>query len=224
MKLDSIDLTLWLIGISMEALLLGLVLWKRIYRTLPFFSCFFLWCLLSDGGMAIASRYSDAYLPATLVNITIDALFQLAILAELARVVVRHNNVTPPSKVVIFLLTVLTLVLSGSLNKWTLPSQLPIADLLYLVLMELFAVLRVVFLLTLVWWSIFRGLRWPARELRIVSGLGVYIFATLCVAIVHSRGMGGMQYHWLDQSLVGIYLWTLLYWVFASTTSVVEQQ
>jgi hypothetical protein len=222
--LDSIDLTLWLAGIGMEALLLGLVIWKRVYRTLPVFSCFFLWCLLSDGGMAVASRFPNAYLKATLVNITVDALFQLAILAELGKVVVRRNNVTPPSRIVIVLLTVLAFVLAGSLNKWVLPTQLPIPDMLYLVLMQLFAVLRVVFLLTLVWWSSLQGLRWPSRELRILTGLGVYIMATLCVAILHSHYMSGMEYHWLDQLLVAIYLWTLSYWILASTTSVVEQQ
>jgi hypothetical protein len=36
--------------------------------------------------------------------------------------------------------------------------------------------------------------------------------------------MGGMQFHWLDQLLVAIYLWTLSYWILASTTSVVEEQ
>ena len=224
MTLNSIDLTLWLAAIAMEALLLGLVLWKRVYRTLPVFSCFFTWCLLSDGAMAVASRYPNAYLQATLANIAIDALFQLAILAELGRVVVRHNHATPPSRVVIVLLTVLAFVLAGSLNKWILPTQLPIADMLYLVLMQLFAVLRVVFLLTLVWWSSLQGLHWPSRELRIVTGLGVYIMATLCVAILHSHYMGGMQFHWLDQLLVAIYLWTLSYWILASTTSVVEEQ
>jgi len=222
--LDSIDLTLWLAGVGMEALLLGLVIWKRVYRTLPVFSCFFAWCLLSDGGMAVASRFPNAYLQATLVNITVDALFQLAILAELGRVVVRHNHVTPPSRAAIVLLTVLAFVLTGSLNKWVVPTQLPITYILYQVLMQLFAVLRVVFLLTLVWWSSLQGLHWPSRELRIVTGLGVYIMATLCIAILHSHNMGGIQFHWLDQLLVAIYLWTLAYWILASTTSVVEQQ
>lgn len=224
MKLDSIDLTLWLAGIGMEAVLLGLVIWKRVYRTLPFFSCFFVWCLLSDAGMAIANMIPNAYLPATLVNISLDALFQLAILAELGRVVVRYNRVSPLSRTVIGLLTALAIVLAGSLNKWTIPTQFPIMDMLYLVLMQLFAVLRVVFLLTLVWWSSLQGLRWPTRELRIVTGLGVYIIATLTVAILHSRGMGGMRYHWLDQLLVAIYLWTLSYWILATTTNVVETQ
>ena len=45
-------------------------------------------------------------------------------------------------------------------------------DTLYLVLMQLFAVLRVVSLLTLVWWSSLQGLRWPTRELRIVIRTG----------------------------------------------------
>jgi hypothetical protein len=174
--------------------------------------------------MAVAVRFPNAYLQATLVNITVDALFQLAILAELGRAVVRHNRVTPPSRIVIALFTVLAFVLAGSFNKWILPTHLPIADMLYLVLMQLFAVLRVVFLLTLVWWSSLQGLRWPSRELRILTGLGVYIMATLCVAILHNHNFGGMQYHWLDQLLVAIYLWTLSYWILAATTSVVELQ
>jgi hypothetical protein len=163
-------------------------------------------------------------LPATLVNITCDALFQLAILAELGRVVMRYNHVSPLSRTVIALLTALAIVLAGSLNKWTIPTQLPIMDMVYLVLMQIFAVLRVVFLLTLVWWSSLQGLHWPTRELRIVTGLGVYIIATLIVAILHSHNMVGMQFHWLDQLLVAIYLWTLSYWILASTTSVVETQ
>ena len=172
--------------------------------------------------MAIANLFPNAYLPATLVNITVDASFQLAILAELGRVVVRHNHVVPLSRTVILLLTALAFVLAGSLNKWAIPTQWPILDMLYLALMQLLAVLRVVFLLTLVWWSSLQGLRWPTRELRIVTGLGFYIIATLSVAILHSHNMGGMKYHWLDQLLVGAYLWTLSYWILATTTKVVN--
>jgi hypothetical protein len=223
-KLDSIDLTLWLAGILMETVLLALVVWKRVYRTLPVFACFLVWCLLSDAGMALANQFPNAYLPATLVNITVDALLQLAILAELGRAVVTHNRVSPPSKVVLVLLTGVAVILAGSINKWSIPTHLPLLDMLYLVLLQLLAVLRVVFLLTLVWWSSLHGLRWPARELRIVTGLGFYIIATLSVAILHSHNMGGMEYHWLDQLLVGAYLWTLSYWILASTTKVEEAQ
>ncbi|HEV2485894.1 MAG TPA: hypothetical protein VGT08_10205 [Terracidiphilus sp.] len=224
MTLDSIDLTLWLAGIIMESVLLVLVVWKRIYRMLPVFFSFLIWCLCSDAGMAVAHLFPGAYLPATLANITVDALFQLAMLAELGRSVLLYNRAAPPSRLVIVLLTALACVLAGSLNKWTVPTQLPIIKMLYVVLMQLLAVLRVVFLLTLVWWSSLQGLRWPTRELRIVTGLGFYILATFCVAILHTHNMGGMQYHWLDQLLVGGYLWTLSYWILASTTKVAEPQ
>ena len=224
MTLDSIDLTLWIAGASMEAVLLVLVIWKRIYRTLPVFSCYLIWCLLSDAGLAVALLIPHSYLPATLVGITVDALLQIAILAELGRVVIRHNQVSPPSRTVIVLLTLLGFVIAGSLNNWTFPTNLPILDMLYVVLLQLFAVLRVVFLLTLLWWSSLQKLKWPTRELKIVTGLGIYLLVSLGVVILHNHNNLGMQYHWLDQFLVACYLWTLSYWILASTTNVVERQ
>ena len=224
MTLDSIDLTLWLAGIIMDAVLLGLVVWRRVYRTLPVF-------LLLSGLVSIERAPAGGCAPGperlsagNHLSMTVDALFQLAILAELGRVVVRHNHVSPPSRTVIVLLTALACVIAGSLNKWTFPAGLSIFEWLNVVLTQLFAVLRVVFLLTLVWWSSLLGLNWPTRELRIVTGLGFYIMAAFSIAILHTHNMAGMQYHWLDQLLVAGYLWTLSYWILASTTKVAEQQ
>jgi hypothetical protein len=101
-KLDSIDLALWLLAVLLEGAVLAIVLWRRIYRSLPVFACFLGWCLLSDAGMAAMQRIPNAYLPATLVNMTIDALCQIAILAEIGRALVRHNRIAPPSRVIIF--------------------------------------------------------------------------------------------------------------------------
>lgn len=224
MTLDSIDLTLWLAGATMEAVLLALVIWKRIYRALPIFSCYLVWCLLSDAGLAGALLIPHAYLPATLVGMTVDALLQIAILVELGRVVMRHNQAEPPGKVVIVLLTALGFVIAGSLDKWTIPIGLPMLNLLYAVLLQLYAVLRVVFLLTLVWWTSLQKLKWPARELRIITGLGLYLLVSLCVAILHNHPVAGIQSHWLDQLLVASYLWTLSYWILTSTTKVASGQ
>src|ERR1035437_2864675 len=77
----------------MEAVLLALAVWKRIYRTLPYFFYYLIWCLCSEGMQAIARPVPSAYLPVKLLGITVDALFQLAILAELARSVVRYNRI-----------------------------------------------------------------------------------------------------------------------------------
>ena len=223
MTLDSIDFLLWLLAILLEGTVLAIVIWQRIYRALPVFSCFLVWCLLSDAGMALLQRIPSVYLQATLVNITIDACFQLAILAELGRAVVRHNRVDPPSRVVLILLTCLAAVVAMTLNRWRVPTEWPLLNLIYMVLLQFLATLRLVFLLTLAWWSSLLKLRWHVRELRIFTGLGIYILVTFIVAVLHAHNMATMQYHWLDQLLVGSYLWALCLWILASTTKVAGQ-
>ena len=173
MTLDSIDLTLWLAGIGMEAVLLALAVWKRIYRTLPYFFYYLIWCLCSEGMLAIARPVPSAYLPVTLLGITVDALFQLAILAELARSVVRYNRIFRPNGTVLAILTVLGCALAWSLNRWKIPTNTPFLESLYVVLLEIIAVLRLAFLLALVWWSSLQKLHWPARELQILTGCHV---------------------------------------------------
>jgi predicted ferric reductase len=67
-------------------------------------------------------------------------------------------------------------------------------------------------------------LRWPTRELQILTGLGIYIMITLCVVILHTHNMATMQFHWLDQLLVASYLLALGFWILASTTKVAEPE
>lgn len=220
---DSIDLTLWLIAVLLEGAILIAVILRRIYRIMPVFSCFILWCLLSDAGMAAMQLIPNAYLPATLVNLTVDSAFQLAILVELGNTVVRNNRVDPPSRVIAILLGLGAAVLALLLNRWKVPTHWPLLNLIYMVLLEVLATVRLVFLLTLVWWSSLLKLRWDTRELRIMTGLGLYILVTFLVATLHSHNMAGAEFHWLDQLLVGSYLWALCMWMLASTTKVAEQ-
>jgi hypothetical protein len=221
--LDSIDLALWIMAVLLEGTVLSILLCRRTYRTLPVFTAFLFWCLLSDAAMAEAQRIPNAYLPATVVNITIDALFQLAMLAELGKAVMRHNRVSAPNRVIIFLLTVLAAALAFMINRWQFPADWPILNLIYMVLLQFLAALRFIFLLTLVWWSSLLKLRWATRELRIITGLGLYILVAFLVAIFHSHNMADSRFHWLDQLLVASYLWALCLWMLASTTKVAEQ-
>lgn len=223
MTWDSIDVTMWLLAILLEGAVLAVVIWRRIYVTLPVFTGFLGWCLLSDAGMAAVDLIPNAYLPATIVNITVDALFQLAILNELGRAVVRQNRADPPSRIVVFLFALLAAALILILNPWKIPSGWPLLNLIYMVLLQVLAALRLVVLLTLVWWSSLLKLQWHPRELRIVTGLGLYILVTFLVVILHTHNLDATTYHWLDQMLVGSYLWALCLWMLASTTKVAGQ-
>ena len=132
-------------------------------------------------------------------------------------------DVSPPSRAVFFLLIAAAAVHAMTLNRWKIPTEWPLLNLIYMVLLQFLATLRLVFLLTLVWWSSLLKLRWNTRELRIVTGLGLYILVTFLVVVLHAHDMSGVQYHWLDQLLVASYLWALCLWMLASTTKVAEQ-
>ncbi len=110
-----------------------------------------------------------------------------------------------------------------TLNRWKIPTEWPLLNLIYMVLLQFLATLRLVFLLTLVWWSSLLKLRWHQRDLRILTGLGLYILVTFLVVMLHAHNMAGAAYHWLDQLLVASYLWALCLWMLASTTKVAEQ-
>jgi hypothetical protein len=121
------------------------------------------------------------------------------------------------------LLGTLAAVIAMLLNWWKVPGNWPLLNLIYIVLLQFLAALRLVFLLTLVWWTRLFKLRWHPRELRIVSGLGLYILVTFLVMVLHTHNMASMKFHWLDQLLVASYLWALCLWVLATTTKVAEQ-
>jgi hypothetical protein len=121
------------------------------------------------------------------------------------------------------LLTCLAALIAMMLNRWKIPTEWPMLNLMYMVLLQFLATLRLVFLLTLVWWSSLLKLRWHQRDLRILTGLGLYILVTFMVVVLHAHNMDGMKYHWLDQLLVASYLWALCLWMMASTTKVAEQ-
>ena len=48
MTFDSVDTTLLFAGLGMDATLIGLLAWRRVYRVLPVFFVFILWSSAID--------------------------------------------------------------------------------------------------------------------------------------------------------------------------------
>jgi hypothetical protein len=157
----------------------------------------------------------EGYLRFYLIEMTIDALFQFGILAELAGSVHRHNRATSPRRTVLVLLLLLAGTLIWPMATWTAPVNSTILGKLLVLLLHSVAVLRAAFVLALVWWSSLQGLRWPDRELRIVTGIGFYSIVALAVAILHTHQAVGPLYHWLDEVAAVSYLAALAYWILA---------
>src|ERR1700740_1375114 len=89
----SLDNTIWLAGILIEAAVVGLLFFKRIWPFLPLFCVYLSWDLLSNvGGFAtrhlLHSSYTS-YLTSYLVETAIDSVLQFGVLVELAWSVLR---------------------------------------------------------------------------------------------------------------------------------------
>ena len=211
----TINTAMPLAASAVGAALLILLVSQRTYRTLPAFFSYQAWCLCSGvAGSVVLRFFQHDYVRFYLLNISGDALFQLAVLLELGRVVLRHNRVAAPRRTVLLLLLMTAILMIWSLAKWTLPEHLPQPFLLALRMRQLFSVLQFASLLALVWLSTLRGLRWPERALQVASGLGFYFLIDLAVMILHTHQSFGHQYVSLDYVASFSYLGVLAYWVF----------
>jgi hypothetical protein len=200
---------------ALEALLLLLLLRGGIFRQLPAFCCYLLWNLSCN--VAMTSVYqllsTHAYLRIYLAVMILDALFEFAVLAELARVVARYSRAESMRRYLLLLLLALATMLLWSLANWSASGEFSRLFQVYSHFRQLFAILRVAILLALAWWSSLQGFRWPEAALRVAAGMGFYSIVELTVIILHTRQNPGPPYAFLDQIVLVSYLSTLLYWV-----------
>jgi hypothetical protein len=205
------------VSVSLEIILIALMMRSRAFRALPIFFSYLIWNLCSGAVVLMLLRIlsPDDYLRFYLAEMTLDALFEFAFLAELARVVRRHNPAVPARTNLGILMILPAILLIVPLAAWTVPQYFPILYKFYVHLQQAFAVLRVAFVLALVWWSSLLGMRWSDRELRIATGFGFYSIVALAVAILHTHQAVGPLYHWLDEVAAVSYLAALAYWILA---------
>lgn len=209
------DTALPLASVVLNAALLSLLFNQRVYRALPAFFFYQVWCLCSGiAALGVIRLLRQDYGWFYLINITGDAVFQVSVLIELGRVTLRHNRVRSPGRPLIALLLVVATLIVWSLARWTSPAQIPQSLFLAIRMRQIFAVLQFASLLTLIWLSTIRGLRWPGRALQVASGLGFYFLIDLTVTILHThQHIFGRQFLSLDLLAGFSYLAVQIYWL-----------
>jgi len=214
MNADSIDLTMLLGAMALEVILIALLLWSRIYRTLPVFVTFMAWELCCNAvGMRALQLSFHAYLWFSIVGMAANALFQFLVLAELMKVVLRFNRASAPSRPLVILLIALASFLLWSLTRWAIFPNMSPLNLFFQHMRQVLAVFWVALLLTIALMSRIKNLHWPDRELRIISGIGFTSIVSLSVIILHTHPATHAQFHRLDQIVIASYLGVLAYWV-----------
>jgi hypothetical protein len=212
-SIDSVSLAA---GIPAEALVVALLLWRRVYRQLPIFSAYLVWGLLIDCAMPVLqSHFPGAYIRIYLVESSLDSLLQYGILVELAWAVLRPFHAMPPRRVLAG--SALGVLMAGAL-AWPFSSAPETVAahwdfVLIIRLQQTFSILRVAVFLVLAIASHWLTMGWRNRELQVAAGLGVYSLVGLAGSLVHKhQSVTAPSYHWVEVAISASYVGSLLYW------------
>lgn len=214
----SLDNALWFAYIVAEATLLGLLCYKRFWRSFPMFFTYCTWDLCSNIAAYVISRsHPSSYVTVYFAETIIDALLQFGVLVELTWAVLRPLRA---SLTRLALVPIGVLILAAGAIIWpfaALPGigHLPREYHLLMQLQQTVTILRVCFFLVLAVCSQWLSVGWRDRELQVVTGLGFYSIVNLGVAMLNTHQTSGIQYRHLNEIVVCSYIFSLLYWLYS---------
>jgi hypothetical protein len=223
----NLDNMLWIASFVAEAVVVGLLLYRRAWRSLPVFCAYCAWALCSDAGAFIVLRfYTASYFAAYLTGTVVDSVLEFGVLVELTWSVLRPLRASLPRGA---LLVAGILVVGAGAAIWpfaVIPGfgSLPPAWHLLMRLQQTTSILRILFFLALTGCSQLLSIGWRSRELQVATGLGFYSFFSLAVAMLHAHQAVGPVYLHLNQVVVASYLCSLLYWVFSFAQKEAERR
>ena len=223
----NLDNTLWLASFLTEATVVGLLIYRRVWRTFPIFSLYCLWLVLVDAAAYPVMRfYPASYFTFFLATTIVYSALELGVLVELTWSVLRPLGAHLPRGA---LLVVAAVVLLLGVAIWPLAvipgfGNYPPQWHFLMRLEQTTSILRVVFFLALAGCSQLLSIGWRDRELHIASGLGFYSLVGLAVAMLHTHMTTGSQFRFLNQVEVAGYLCSLMFWAFSFAAREAERR
>lgn len=227
----TLDTALFLVGLIMEAALLSLLLYRRIYKSLPVFSSYIAWSIINDvGAFLLIRHFPDSDLRIYLINASVDAILMFCILIEISMSVLKpiQNSLDRWTGLKV---AVLVLCLCGVVWLFTKPSAYAGVPLKQLIVhMQLTtSIVRVLFFIGLAALSQVLSLGWRDRELQLATGFGIYSFASLLVELVHQNHALWStptvhQFHVLEQIASTSYLLSVMYWTVSFVQAEAERR
>ena len=227
------DNSIWLAGIVAEAIVFGLLVYRRITRLLPLFSVYCAWDLLSNI-VAFASAHlfpassptSDFYLSTYLAATIVDSVLQFGVLVELTWSVLRPIRASLPRFTIV---AIGTLILAVGAAIWTFvpipgPGNLPPLWHLLLHLQQTVSVQRILLFLVLSASSQLLSIGWRDRELQVATGLGLYSLVSLAVTMLQAHQGTLQQYVFLNRISIAGFLCSLLYWMYSFAQQQAERR
>ena len=211
----SLDTALWLAGDIAEAAIIGLFIYRRLWRSFPLFFLYIVQAIIGDVGLAIILRhFRSAYMIWYLSETITDSVLLFAVLVELAWSILKPLRASLSRRA---LIPVSGFILAVGAAVWPFTALPAVAGRsvefrLLVQLEQTVSILQIIFLLALIASSQVLSIGWSDRELQIATGLGFFSAFDVAAAILHTHQTSYLQYKHLDQALVGAWLCSLLYW------------
>jgi hypothetical protein len=224
----SLDNTLWLASSVAEAAVIALLLYRRVWKTLPVFCLYSAWTLFSAGvNYGVHSFLPSHYLTTYLAGMVLDSVLQFAVIVELAWSVLRPSRASLPRRV-LFIVAGSVIALGAAIWPFAAVTgfayRLPSEMLVLMQLQQTVSILRILFFLVLAGCSHLLSIGWRDRELQVATGLGFYSFASLAVVVLHTHQSMNSQFARLNQVAVASYICSLAYWVYSFATKEAERR
>ena len=207
-----------IVGLVVQAAFIGLLVWRRAYRSFPVFFSYIVWGVIGDSAILIVRTWIAplAIYPFE-VEAYVDSLFQYLVLIELAWSILRPIQRLLPRG---FLLGISAVIAAAAFLVWPLSGieqtvGYPGHLLIVLHMERTFAILRILFFLALACCSHFLAIGLRDRELQIATGLGFYSLVSVAGTMMHTRQSYGLNYFYVDIAIACSYLMSLLYWCYS---------
>lgn len=229
----TLDTKLALLSALLQAMVIGLLAYRRFYKKLPLFFSYLVWLLVISGAsVATAHSYSDEVLQKIFVFADVfDAAFMFCVLVELSMSVLSPIRSALPSWTVYGVAGIM-MVAFALIWPFAKPPGFKTLDSLSRIQVHVDmanSVLPIVFFLALAACSQWLSLSWRDRELQIGTGLGIFALASLAATVLKMNiGTATPEaihtYHTLDQAQVASYIVAMLYWLVSFAQKVPERR
>ncbi len=212
----SVDDAIQLVSFLASITVIGLLLYRRVWLTLPVFASYCVFDLIDNFSLVAFRQFAPHLLFRVLfVAQALDSVFVFCVLVELAWSVLRPIRVSLPRSA---LLLVGILILVAGAIIWpfaglqNLSGATSKAGLIYAQLLQTGSILRILFFIVLAGGSQLLSIGWRDHELQVATGLGLFSIVALTVAVIQTHLRSASAYYHFSIAVGAGYLGCLLYW------------
>ena len=230
----NIDHAIWFASLAAQVALIGLLFYRRIWRTLPVFCAYCVWDVVSNVAVYLivkycfgANYYGTSYFKVLFAQAVLDSTFLFCVLVEIAWSVLRPLRSSLPRSSLV-LVGVLILVAGAAIWPFTALPGLAHATSrmgqIYTQLEQTSSILRVLFFLVLAGGSQLLSIGWRDRELQVATGLGIYSIVSLTIAVLATHQTTATEYAHLARFEAATFICCLIYWAFSFVQKEAERR